>query len=594
MNTRKIASYCLALGCVLVLLLNLLILKSTNPVGYVIDIYSQLPSEFYIGLIFCFFASSILAFYNYKKFSIYSFSFITIEVLLIPYILGYFWMDRADDMTYLGETLYIIKTGGIHLFDIYPATHIFGSILSLITDLDVRTTSYILIIYTSISFISGIYIFSNCFISKPIISKIMLISSFIFYFGRFHFSIAPNYIFFVTIVFYLFILYSHLTANNISISICLVVLLLLLPFTHPYVILFILYLFVIILIAKMALKSKHIDSQNLKLNSLSIKTNIYIIITSFLLWFISSKGYRRDFNIVSYALLNSLSKAAVEVSYSNVLKSNLTFLELAKFINIYLGRYYIPSLFIFISVYLIYKHKIELNRKLLNNFLHLLGIYVICLIFQLFLFVNNIIPHQPDRLISLNFAVFVQIPLFAYSLYIIFFQRSVSQKNIYLVSFILSLVWSLSLIGCFNSPYTYTPNGALTYNEVQGMDWFYNVKENYSIGTPITQFNRYHDLFGNLMYSDKSIKIPDHFGYGTQNLFYSQKNFTNLKPIYLIITSLDELVYQKVPGFTNIGRFNSKDFSLLEKDSSVDKIYDSLNIEIYIANDKFSTNSSFL
>ena len=36
---------------------------------------------------------------------------------------------------------------------------------------------------------------------------------------------------------------------------------------------------------------------------------------------------------------------------------------------------------------------------------------------------------------------------------------------------------------------------ALTYNEVEGMEWFYEVKDSENIIVPLSQIGRFHDLF---------------------------------------------------------------------------------------------------
>jgi hypothetical protein len=124
------------------------------------------------------------------------------------------------------------------------------------------------------------------------------------------------------------------------------------------------------------------------------------------------------------------------------------------------------------------------------------------------------------------------------------------------------------------------------------MKWFYENKVDYPIASaPISQLYRFRDLLAEHRdifakdSIDKYKDIPDHFGY-VKNNSISTQNFSdiNLKKqeqIYLIILTIDELLYQKVPGYDQIGRYTNNDFSRFRNDKSVEKIYQSTNIEIY-------------
>jgi hypothetical protein len=147
----------------------------------------------------------------------------------------------------------------------------------------------------------------------------------------------------------------------------------------------------------------------------------------------------------------------------------------------------------------------------------------------------------------------------------------------------LSFVWSLSLFGCFDSPNVYRPNVALTYNEVYGMDWFYGVKcESSIVAVPLSQINRFHDLFGNFDADDPQYMFPDHFGYkNNSHSTLVDINSDLYKNSYIIILTIDELLYQKISAYRTVGRYYKEDFDRFRKDISVNKIYDSLNIGIY-------------
>ena len=152
-----------------------------------------------------------------------------------------------------------------------------------------------------------------------------------------------------------------------------------------------------------------------------------------------------------------------------------------------------------------------------------------------------------------------------------------------LLVILLTGTWGLSLFGTFDSPNIFRTNVALTYNEVEGMEWFYQARESENVIVPLSQIGRFHDLFDD-GYSDKRIGIPDHFGYDTQNKNFAQINLELREQVYIVIQTIDELLYQKVPGYIEVHRYNESDFKRFRNDPSVNKIYNSLNIEIFKSN----------
>jgi hypothetical protein len=206
--------------------------------------------------------------------------------------------------------------------------------------------------------------------------------------------------------------------------------------------------------------------------------------------------------------------------------------------------------------------------------------YIFFLCLELILFFNPIISHQPDRLTNLNFIIYAQVPLFVLSLYVLFIKPKSSNLKILLLLFILSSIWGLSLFGTFNSPNIFRANEALTNNEVQGMKWFYETRVTENVLTPFSQIGRFHDLFADTG-DDIHVRVPDHFGYNNDHQSYPKINLKTGEENYIILLTIDELLYQKVPGYLEVGRYNAEDFRRFRNDNSINKIFDDLNIEIY-------------
>ena len=101
----------LSILCLVLLSRNLFILRAILPVGYVVNIYSIFPLSFYLSLITCYFIATFLVLNGKKIIGTLILCLNHIEILIIPYMLGYYSMGRADDMSYIGEYLQIANSG---------------------------------------------------------------------------------------------------------------------------------------------------------------------------------------------------------------------------------------------------------------------------------------------------------------------------------------------------------------------------------------------------------------------------------------------------------------------------------------------------
>jgi hypothetical protein len=247
---------------------------------------------------------------------------------------------------------------------------------------------------------------------------------------------------------------------------------------------------------------------------------------------------------------------------------------------VYYGRYTIPFIIIAIAVITVYLKRDRFPQLLQNRMFFGVFFYVIFFGLEAILFFNPLIVHQPDRETNLNFIVYAQVPLFVLSLYILFMQKKPSCRKITILILIISVVWGLSLFGTFDAPITYKPNAALTYNEVQAMEWFYEMRTTENVLTPISQIYRFHVLLNNGG-DDQSPDVPDHFGYMTNTGTFAQINLDLGEQNYIVLMTIDELLYQEVPGYTDVGRYNAGDFSRFRNDPSLNKIFDDLNIQIF-------------
>lgn len=558
--------------CFILLIKNLFILRLLRPTGYTVDVYSIIPLHFLFGFIICYFIATFLVLNGKKILGAAILCLNHLVILLIPYMLGYYSMGRADDMSYIGEYSKIASSSHLANWDIYPASHIIGANISILSNLEAHYVSFIIPIIFSFIFIVGMYLLSRELISDPFIVSLALVSSFILYLGIYNFLNAPHSLFFSFMPLYLLYMHKYFrNSRNISLSIIFILFTLIVSFTHPFIVFFVFVVGFSCFIST--------NSSIPVLNTLRIpKFNLFsllILIFSFATWFIYDEFLMTSFKISYDSFIRKNTEPAFLSATTYLARIDLGFSELVKFVSFFYGRFILPTIFILVSLIIVYFNKKYMRKELIGDYSYLVFLYVIFMIIQIILLFNPLITHQPDRLTNLNFVVYAQIPLFAYALYILFFINRITIRKILLISGLLAAIWGLSLFGCFDSPSVCRTNLALTYNEVHGMEWFYQVKANTNISVPLSQINRFHDLLGHHDIYDQINQFPDHFGYSNTLSLKLNENS------YIIILTIDELLYQKVNGFKNVGRYNGADYIKFRNDKLINKIYDSSNIDVF-------------
>lgn len=572
----------LSIFCFILLIRTALILHFREPVGYVTNIYSMFPLSFYAGFVLCYFIASYLMLNGKKAIASLILVLNHLELLLIPFMLGYYSMGRADDMTYIGEYVHIANFGHIAGWDIYPASHIIGAVLSIILGIEANQVSFIVPILFSFLFIIGIYIFSKKLIPHKDIVAYTLLASFILYLGVYNFLNVPNALFYAFMPIYLYVVYSYMRTNSISYAIVFVLMTLVLPYSHPFIVFFVLVLFVYHIVITKSLSNiiPELKFPELKASS------FFLLLVTFLTWFFYQGRLIYDFAKLLSNYINRIGRD--ETAIWTVKKTTQAQFDISDYLQLFIcfyGRYIIPALFIFLGFFILYRKKHLLSKKYLNKYRYLISLYIVFLVIQLIFLFNPIVKHQPDRIMNLNFVVYSQIPLFAISLYILFANRFKEKQRSVVICLILTSIWAISFIGVFDSEYIFRPNNALAYNEVEGMKWFSEKKDTYPVNMMFEQAFRYPDLLG---FERKEwvymTDLKDHFGYDTGMLYLSDGYFEThptYKYGYLVLTSLGELLYQELPAHKRVGRFNKDDFEMFRNDKSANKVYDSLDIDIY-------------
>lgn len=560
---------------------NLIILYFHQPKGYVVDIYSVLPPFFYCASILCYAISSIVLLSDQgviRKFGILLLILNHAAILQIPFMLGYYSMGRADDMSYIGEYVHISKTGAINGWDIYPGSLILGAILSIISGLPANGAAFIMPVVFSFIFLGGLCLCCRFFLKEEYLVNIAILSSFIFYLGPYNFLNVPHALFFAYMPFFIFIQSQYIMRYDAARAVLILIPMLLIPFMHPFIVFFAVF-FLMVLILFGQLLNRYIQVDYRRANYLLV-----ILITGFFSWFIYCETLLGSLRRSYWAYLHKTTELILFETTEKLARINADFFKMTKLLFVYYGRYFIPLIIISIALVLVYLRRDKMSQFLKSRMYFFVTFYIIFLVAETIIFLNPIISHQPDRMTNLNFMVYAQVPLFVLSLSVIFIDSKLFNRQTLLLFIVLTGMWCLSLFGTFDSPNIFRPNVALTYNEVKGMKWFYEERCTENIIVPMSQVERFHNLFDDNK-SDKYISIPDHFGYDSSLKSFADLTLKYNGESYIILLAIDELLYQKVPGYIEVGRYTAEDYSRFRNDSSVDaKIYDNLNIETFYVN----------
>jgi len=375
---------------------------------------------------------------------------------------------------------------------------------------------------------------------------------------------------------FIFILSRYLKRDDFANTVLILIPTVLVPFMHPFIV-----LFVFTLILALVLLGK-VLSQFVRGNYWLATRPLVVLITGFFSWFIYCDTLLGSFRRSYLGYLRKTTEPVLLETTDKLARINVDPFKMIKLLLVYYSRYFIPLIIISIALVLLYLKRDKISQFLKSRMHFFLIFYIMFLVAETVLFLNPIFAHEPDRMTNLNFIVYAQVPLFVIALSLLFSKYRCSNWQAILLLILLVGTWGLSLFGTFNSPNIFRANEALTYNEIEGMQWFYETRVSENIIVPLSQIGRFHVLFDDGV-SDNRIPVPDHFGYDLSHKSFVEANLEYGQRSYVVLLTHDELLYQDLPGWMEVGRYTAGDYARFRNDQSVEaKIYSNLNIEIFV------------
>lgn len=573
-------------------ILTLLMIQNEPAAGYEPSIYTAVSSLIWILLILSITCGlCIIAYWLFKDkyeksnwwfIGLFLLIFNNIIILLLPSIRGYAAYGREDHLSHLGHVINIINLGHISDSNIYPISHILIAMVENITGIPPLVIGNYTQIIFMLLYILSIYLLAKVTLNDIKMVRLAVISATMLNISSFTWLVPWGLAaLMIPLPIYLFI------KDGIEYKILLIILMIMYPFFHPLSAFILIICFIsMILLEKIYMKMCHNFFFTPDKTSLTFNT-VIISSTIFLGWLMDHYSFWRQ-NIIHFSNVFIGEEASPKlIQYSTKTFENIDFQFfdiIALFLKIY-GSIMIYIMLSIISIVIIIKKVRYGNIRAKNLF-----VLIACFVIPSLIEVLNIIT-------SLFFSFTLRILRFALEVTPVFigfilFEISERFKNRYKIvnaSFlpigmlvIVLLIMVPSIIGIFNtysSSYTSSPNYQVTFQEMDGMKWFFeNNNKNigtYNIKTYIYRFSDAFFGFLNYHYSPLG-QIQDHFG-NINNVSSDQKYKGDA---YLLTSKYDITFYTEI--YPKINDFNNSDFEKLNFDPTANKLYSNRELEVWL------------
>lgn len=566
----------------LISLLVLIINNTSSPIGYVISLYSYYPIYFWILyiLIIYFIILGLLVFNKNGTASsdryiiLYLFSILLVNFIFLSLpILQGFQYGRGDSLTHLGIIKDILSRGFVSKNNWFPLLHIFTTQFCHITGISYIILSNVIPPLFNLGSIMFIFLIARmCSENKNSIFSLIFLTVPLYLF--FNLDFAPSNEAFLIFPLFVFCLlktnFKETSSDHISFNIIVVILLFYTIFSHPEIPIFSILVYLVIMFLKK-------DSSILNL--------LFLTGVIFLYWSFDFSAFNFSINkLYNLVFIGWTSSAFNQIEVSSQ-RANLSLLDIMKEILFTYGYFICIVLIVIILcsyLFLSTKKMGKRNDSITLFFYLYIGFSLISLVFLLSDFIISY--SRIFKFWTLFGVLFVGVTLE-------YLDQSTKFKLPKLLFLIILLLLFVSVIfntfEVYNSPITRTFNDQITKNEIIGMTWFFDYRNDKLIADDIwIRQDRFFNLIFGQNITGKNIRNlgmgnfpPDHFDYD-----YDNKSINN-RGRYLIWDKLSKYYYPMVyPQYKNLWRFDFEDFQNLEMKNEIFKIYSNGEFEINYIN----------
>lgn len=578
---------------------------SIKPVNFFeVSIYGSIDKILWTVPIFCLICSSILIIYsiidkkintNFYWIGLLLILLINSVIILLPLIKGYYGYGRADVLTHIGL---IADIGLSHHIDqnsrnIYPISHILAYSLSQILNIDYNTVIVFLPFIYSILYVLNIYLLSTQIFENQTYIKLSTLFSSVLLFANYQIALYPQAFSMFMLPLFYYICFN-VKRKTVTFNLLFIIFSITYPFFHPITTV----IFIFSLLFMNVLRYTYIQLFKNQPCSRFSYSSMLISVTVFIFWIRQNRWFwigrvREITNLISgkFAYISDIQTSLDTADKAQSLGYNVY--------DLLFKTFWGQAIYLVITIFAFFKiiNCAKKNPKVGKIYV-LSGFFIIPLAVQLIKMVGI-------DILDFNITRLIQVMLILTPIYVGFFFSSSfksNSKTFKTFAFLTAICvfTSSACVGIFNvhsSPYILKSNDQFTESEVKAIDWFYETKSSnitfMTLGTDLFRFADF--LYGRKIgrfcgLENTELPLPPHLGYNnTSSLGQSLLNDANLRSQYLyklegspylILSTRDEYLYKHI--LTKSLTLSVNDFSKVESDTDVIKVYNNKNIKIFI------------
>lgn len=592
---------------VICLLFCLIIFMITPPAqGYELSIYDAYPLVLWIFLILSIFFSTILTIRslfsssNYYSFGLFIIGIVDVIILFLPQIRGYlfFSLTGSDIFYHLSEINYVLQSGHISNYNIYPFIHILTAILNLFGLDQHFNQSFISAIFL-IFYIIALFLLGNeLFKLRGGILFALLGTPLLYIYGNYAF-----YPFLFSILLIPLILYCFHKCekgqNKEKFYFLFFLLTISIVFFHPLTTIYLIIIFVTFEINYLIFIRYYKEKRFITLSN-TVRNILAIISISFFAWYFSFVQITYGIQNIIFTQISSSEKQTIlkyQQQYLKDSQANL-FLILERYIKIYgsITIYLIAALvFTFILIYYFIKNNEKNVFKTHDFFMKLIycEVFLVSLTTGFILLTGYFIIFEPIRIAC--FALVFSTILCGIMFYDAFKIQTSKTRNVIILVFMLMIISTsaLSIFNVYESPWKGTAGFHRSHMEEKGLIWYLNYKDT---GDPLIMDSELPTTYAQyiqLVYPFNPTQIvgmggvgefiPSHFGYDQKRYLSESIIFPNF---FMITTKNTKISVKAAPEYRRyrLKQFTDFDFTRLELDKSVNKMYSNSEFDVWNVN----------
>lgn len=577
----------------------LYVLSNTPPAkGYEISIYNAYPPFFWFLFIFTIILGiSLTIDFIVRRVSLWRYSLPAIfiadtVVLFLPLIRSYKFdaLGGSDIFAHLAWSKHIVNTGYIQSGVYYPATHI---LVAMLDQLSFLNPSFLTALVSFTFFV--IYLLCLFILGKVILNENRAGALF-FVFGSpliLPFKLHAFWPFIFALLLFPLVFYImrkiERPKNRKAFYICFVIVSLFIVFLHPMISL-VLLLILGVLYGYSQISNRYRPRFSCRSNVLKMAAIIGI---TFVFWYIHFRSiFKKGENIISALLGESEAETILTYNVDMVVHSGAPLIRIVEgFIKVYGPVVICFVAASFICLYLV-KEFLN-NRKHADEIIYVV-FFLLSLTFGAALTFGHFIVFEFIRAVS--FAIIMSTITCGIGFYVLIKDADTSKRKQILSIIVITVLCSVSFLSIFNlypSPWITSSSQQMTKMETSGLDWFLM---NQDESTPL--YFKDYTWYKYALYFQELQKvtvqqplvitkgIPHHFGYDQREHLVQSINNSGDDTFYL---ATNERLKQSVLAVLEEWRsfkdyFSKDDFSRLNSDNTVMKIYENSEWEIWRTN----------